>query len=307
MSKEKHGFSRNKEKQMRRVLSVFFSATICGSQPLSAAEPEFKIEPVSGLECPAPCKSAIFFLHGFTGSPDATWGAGPSSWPTMVARDASLGTVFDVYQVRYTTSWFSRLSIGTIVDAVGSQLDAKMIDKKYERVVLIAHSLGGNIARNYLIHVALTYGHTALSRFPLAILLGTPMQGGELARISALPGASAQLRSLTSIAQNDYLWMLRQDLRSVAIKRSHNRCAPVFVLAGYEQAPTYGAIVVSEKSATIDATLSEGFSKNHIDLPKPGSPNDPVYVWVATALKECLRGVNYCTTNEECKVSGDFQ
>ena len=140
----------------------------CAAKPRGEAISDAaSIYKVSGVECSSPCRFALFFLHGFSGNPDSTWGEGSSSWPTLVASDPALGSRMDVYKVRYTSSWFSHLNMGTIVAALGSKLDAKMRENKYEKVVLIAHSLGGNVSRNYLNHVKLTYGHTALSRFPL--------------------------------------------------------------------------------------------------------------------------------------------
>jgi pimeloyl-ACP methyl ester carboxylesterase len=288
------------------VLSLLtgFWCSAWGEEAISDAA---SIKKVSGVECVAPCRFAVFFLHGFTGNPDKTWGEGSSSWPTLVASDPALGSRMDVYKVRYTSSWFSHLNLGTIVAALGSQFDDKMRDKKYDKVILIAHSLGGNVSRNYLIHVKLKYGHTALSRFPLVVLLGTPMEGSELARIKSLPGVSAQLSSLTPIAENDYLTLLEQSLTDVAVKRSDNHCTPIFVMAGYEEHPILGHIVVSQNSATRDATESRGFSKNHLELPKPGGRDDGVYQWVDAAIKSCLGGGYQCPTEQICTQLGDFR
>jgi triacylglycerol esterase/lipase EstA (alpha/beta hydrolase family) len=63
----------------------------------------------------------------------------------------------DIYRVDYDSYLFSRgPSLQSVVDELDAQLDKVMlVEKKYRAVVLICHSLGGNIARAYLKHVTL--------------------------------------------------------------------------------------------------------------------------------------------------------
>jgi pimeloyl-ACP methyl ester carboxylesterase len=76
------------------------------------------------------------------------------------------------------------------------ELDALMLQTRYAKVIFICHSLGGIVARQYLLHVKNRCGHTALGRFRLVITLGTPMQGSALARLAVLASSNEQLRVL---------------------------------------------------------------------------------------------------------------
>ena len=57
----------------------------CAAKPRGEAifSDAASIYKVSGVECSSPCRFALFFLHGFSGNPDSTWGEGSSSWPTL--------------------------------------------------------------------------------------------------------------------------------------------------------------------------------------------------------------------------------
>src|ERR1700730_4695728 len=101
--------------------------------------------------------------------------------------------------------------------------------------------------------------------------------------------------------------LLEQSLSDVAVKRSNNHCTPTFVMAGYEEHPILGHIVVSQSSATRDATELRGFPKNHIELSKPGGRDDGVYQWVDAAIKSCLGGGYQCPTEQICTQLGDFR
>jgi triacylglycerol esterase/lipase EstA (alpha/beta hydrolase family) len=96
------------------------------------------------------------------------------------------------------------------------ELDALMLQTRYAKVIFICHSLGGIVARQYLLHVKNRYGHTALGRFRLVITLGTPMQGSALARLAVLASSNEQLRVLGPIRTNDYLHLLNHTVRDFA-------------------------------------------------------------------------------------------
>ena len=92
-----------------------------------------------------------------------------------------------------------------------------MLQMRYAKVIFICQSLGGIVARQYLLHVKNRYGHTALGHFRLVITLGTPMQGSSLTRLAVLASSNEQLRVLGPIRRNDYLQLLNHTVLDLSL------------------------------------------------------------------------------------------
>lgn len=126
-------------------LSWLFSIVWIGALVSSAsAESIVRLTPQRS-NCEAPCKrTAVIFIHGITGS-KKTWGDPASSlyWPTMLSNEASLSSDLDVYQIDYNSWRFSGPAAQAIENSIENQLDELMKEKKYSKVIFIAHSLGG--------------------------------------------------------------------------------------------------------------------------------------------------------------------
>jgi pimeloyl-ACP methyl ester carboxylesterase len=211
----------------------------------------------------------------------------------MLAEDAQLKDKVDVYTLRYESAWNSGPPVVKVTSAIAAQLDPVFKEKRYSKVVFVAHSLGGNIASEYLLHVKLQYGHAALSRFPLVITLGTPFEGASLASLANFFSSNEQIRSLLDIHKNDFLQLLTQSREDIIKKRLTHQCAPLEYAAGFETLPVGGRLlVVSRESATAGATRQQGFAKDHVSLPKPPNQSDPVYSWVRGEIATCLGGQN---------------
>jgi hypothetical protein len=217
----------------------------------------------------------------------------------------------DVYSVQYDSLWNSGPPIVAVTKAVAAQFDDLVQRKRFSKIVFVAHSLGGNIAREYLAHVKLTYGHAALSRFRLVITLGTPFDGASLGGLASLFSTNEQIRSLIDIRKNDFLQLLQETQEDYLQKRLNNLCTPVEFDAVYETEPVGQILVVSRASATVNATRTagEGFAKNHLSLPKPADREDKVYTWVRDEIRLCVAGqarcMNAVTPKQICSV-GDF-
>jgi pimeloyl-ACP methyl ester carboxylesterase len=264
------------------------------------------------LNCPAPCpRIAVVFVHGLTGSRE-TWinVSTGSSFPKLLAEDPALQDKLDVYSVNYASLWNSGPPIAQVTRELSTELDHLFKDTRYSKIVFIAHSLGGNIARDYLAHVKLAYGHAALSRFRLVITLGTPFNGASLSNFAYLFSGNEQVRSVIDIRRNDFLQLLEQTQTDYLTKKLNNQCNPLEFDAGYETQPVGGlALIVTKESATVGATRNEGFHKNHIELPKPPNRDDEVYGWVRNELLMCVAGQERCmnaTAPQPICSVGDF-
>lgn len=260
--------------------------------------------------CDIPCnRTAVIFIHGITGS-KATWGDpdGELYWPRMLSKEPGLSSEIDVYQIDYDSNNFSGPAAVTIETELEKQLDKLVEDKQYSKVAFVAHSLGGIFVRTYLMHVKLRYGHTALSRFRAVITLGTPNEGSSLATLASWATSNEQIRVLRPIDVNDFAQLVNKSLRE--IQEKHEGCVSLRSFAAFEKRPVFGlGIIVSEQSATLDAFSKIGFDRNHIELPKPVSPVDPVYDWATTLIRHCVTNMeDVCPAKQTLSCpAGDFR
>jgi pimeloyl-ACP methyl ester carboxylesterase len=288
-----------------------FLLALLGTFATSAmAEPIARLTPHRAADCPAPCpRAAVIFIHGITGSKE-TWGsqAGNLYWPTMLANDAALSNDIDIYQIDYDSKLFDGPATMAIETEIDKFLDKLILEKKYSKVIFIAHSLGGILVRTYLLHVKHSYGHAALSRFRMVITLGTPNEGSSLANLGRLATDNEQIRVLRPIDVNDFQQLVNKSIREIQAK--HEACPSLRTFAAFEKKPVFPlGIIVEEASATKDAFAKIGFERNHNELPKPASLDDLVYAWATSLVADCVRNdVNACpppSPNPGCP-GGDF-
>lgn len=247
--------------------------------------------------CSVPCrKAAVVFIHGLMGS-EATWQNGTSSWPRLLATDPEIGNKVDVYRVDFDSYLFA--SGPSIVDVLGElqeQLDSLFEKNKYPKIFLVGHSLGGNIARAYLLHIKAKYGHRVLSLFPVTYTLGTPMLGSSLAHLALFASQNQHLRVLLPIKINDFQQLLNLTLVDMMNKHHQTFCPKMSLFAAYEMQPMgIAGIVVSKESATTYSTSAQGFNKNHSTLVKPLNRSDLAYKWVTDSMSTCIAGKDYCS------------
>lgn len=279
--------------QLRYMFLLALLATFATS---ATAEPIARLTTHRAAECPAPCpRAAVIFIHGITGSKQ-TWGnpAGNLYWPTMLANDVSLLNDVDIYQIDYDSTLFDGPAAVATETDIEKFLDKLILEKKYAKIIFVAHSLGGILARTYLLHVKHTYGHAALSRFRMVITLGTPNEGSSLANLAQLASDNEQIRVLKPIQVNDFQQLVNKSIRE--IQEKHEGCPSLRTFAAFEKRPVLLlGIVVEEASATKDAFAKIGFERNHMELPKPVSPDDPVYAWATRLVADCVRSdANAC-------------
>ena len=202
----------------KRMCRYLFLLPLLGTFATSAmTEPIARLTMHSASECPAPCpRAAVIFIHGITGSKE-TWGspAGDLYWPTMLAKEAALSNDIDIYQIDYDSKPFDGPPAVAIETEIEKFLDKLILEKKYSKVIFIAHSLGGIFARTYLLHVKHTYGHAALSRFRMVITLGTPNEGSSLANLGRLATDNEQIRVLRPIDVNDFQQLVNKSIREI--------------------------------------------------------------------------------------------
>jgi alpha-beta hydrolase superfamily lysophospholipase len=143
-------------------------------------------------------KTLVVFVHGFGGQSVATW----LQFPTLLARE-SVGSgcdfVFYGYDGRYTRAVFSaaalrhflRTMLTEPASIVNPTLDSSVRRNpsfRYERAVLVAHSLGAVVTRRALLDAHLD--HEAWLSMVQMVLFAPAHRGAEVIRLgmTALTG-----------------------------------------------------------------------------------------------------------------------
>jgi triacylglycerol esterase/lipase EstA (alpha/beta hydrolase family) len=166
----------------------------------------------------------VIFVHGFNGD-WTTWRNGSVEWPKLLADDPEIGSDIDVYRLDYFSTLAEGQSVPKLSTIIGQQLDQKFFGDRadahpqtaYRKIVMVCHSLGGILCRNYLLHVKLRWGHQFLSLIGATITLGTPLRGADLANfvVLRLSSQNEQLRVLRPEDVNDFLQIAKQFYRGV--------------------------------------------------------------------------------------------
>lgn len=199
----------------------------------------------------------IIFVHGWNGDPEKTW----KRFPDLVRQDARLAN-YGVAEIDYPTYMLARnLRLADLSNWLAGQLRLKGVDQ-FERVVFIAHSMGGLISREIVIQSRL-----AGAQIPVVLLIeiGSPHDGADLARITAAIGVS---RDLTRDVSRDsgFLVGLRQHWNQL-----DNRPETFCVTSPHD-------IVVDPRSATAQCDRESRYPQwSHSDLVKPNGRQDTRY------------------------------
>jgi pimeloyl-ACP methyl ester carboxylesterase len=141
---------------------------------------------VSSSGGPAKADRAVMFVHGFTGDAVDTWKAeGAKSFCELIASDPEF-TDHDVLVFQYKSKTLTPPSIPNIA----AQLLFAIDTCGYERIIFIAHSMGGLVVMNSILQT-LQQGQTG--KVAGLLLYGVPMSGVEWAKYAQLVLSAAGL------------------------------------------------------------------------------------------------------------------
>ena len=147
------------------------------------------ISPTAALDAPEvgqarPQNTRLLVLvHGWNGDTRDTWQA----FPSLIRSDASF-TSFDLWAINYPTFQVRR-NLG--IDQMARWLNETMVRKgyydKYQEIYVIAHSMGGLIAREMLLVNRLSRDNQA---YKSLIEIATPHQGANPGTLLSVLGLS---------------------------------------------------------------------------------------------------------------------
>jgi hypothetical protein len=205
----------------------------------------------------------LLFIHGWSGD-ETTW----KNFPSLACGDTGLKNT-DVVVVHYPTFITKRdLNLITLADWIKTQVDTIKEQDSYQQIRIIAHSMGGLVAREFTL-LKSTNTPTAQT-IDLLIEVATPHLGAPIAQLE-------KLKRLLGIESSYVAQDVQPDssyLRGLHTRWKNLRPRPWTICFTSPQDN-----IVAEDSATYQCddhlTYPAG---SHTELVKPQSPTDPRYV-----------------------------
>jgi hypothetical protein len=277
---------------MLAVPSTAASATPCVERTHTAAT----LPPTGGyLRCYSENKLAVVFVHGIFGDVRESWTSSPGNtyWPTLLMGD-SLFDGANVYVHGYRTP---KVEPALLVEELGSQLASYITSSnlmtRHDRVVFIAHSMGGLVVRSYLVQ-----SFPPPDKIALIYFYGTPSQGANLAGLAAIFSNNPQFRDLETLLRGNYVDQLAS--RWLATSSRHDLMYPrrVWSYCGYETKKYKTQMVVEKGSAThlCNAPLKP-VEADHLQMVKPSGADSDSHVYLREAFIEATSPKAYALAN----------
>jgi predicted alpha/beta hydrolase family esterase len=226
-----------------------------------------------------PQKSLILFIHGLGGDAKGTWGA----FGELIEADEALRERFDVQFWSYPTRlWRTILhAMSPLVEDLSGSLRTAINSKfsAYECIILVAHSLGGLVARKYVVEEV--KAGTPL-RVRGMLLYAVPNEGSDFAFWGSL--ISWRHKHLLQIRKkSEFLRSLRNDWQKL-------KCAAH--LKVHHVAGAQDRIVSRDSShaAWAEATVEVIADCGHGDIVKPEAADDDAFCILRTFLEDVCKG-----------------
>ena len=218
--------------------------------------------------------TAIIFVHGYLGDATQTW-TNPHNgayFPRLVQTDPAFGDV-DVFVHEYSTPLIGdSLRLDELAENMRLVLSRHGVLAR-ERLVFVAHSMGGLVTRAFLLKY-----RDAARRTSLMYLFASPTSGSDVARIGSLFSTSGHMRQLVSTDPT------LGDLQRSWLADDLLRVIPTY--CAYERRATLGGIVVEDQSAmNLCNRPVDPIEANHLDIVKPASRDHTSYSALANAFR----------------------
>jgi hypothetical protein len=162
---------------------------------------------------------AIVFVHGFTGDVRGTWGNIPEFLNQQTAlKDWDLAGFG--YQSRRRFDVLNLWSADASLEEIATELNTALDPSRYERLVLVAHSMGGLVVQRALVKYA-----KLRERVTQVILFGTPSRG--LVKATLVSWLKQQTRNMS--ASGPFVQGLREDWTKLDAEK---KLPPLLAVAG---------------------------------------------------------------------------
>lgn len=212
-------------------------------------------------------KRLILFVHGLGGDSETSWG----QFPQLIRNDEELHKNYDIDFYSYPTSIFpiSLFKKGPKIQEIANGLRT-MINNRFDNYLsigIVCHSLGGLIARKYLLDEIKRGNKTRINKL---LLYAVPNNGANLAAIGKY--LAFRNRQIAQICKDsDLIELLNEDWFQLEIA---NFVEVKYVIGSLDQ-------IVDERSAKNywgNLNIETIIDKGHIDIVKPCSYNDLAFL-----------------------------
>jgi hypothetical protein len=226
-------------------------------------------------------KNLVLFMHGLGGDAQSTWG----NFPALLLQNQDIAAKCDVAYYRFPTSLFripfSRRApkIQELAAGLRSQIENTYAD--YSAIALVCHSLGGLIARRYIIEEV---KDNRLLRIRRLALFSVPNNGAALASIGQfISWRHGQLKQLCRDADviefmnEDWIrYNIQSKLVTKFIIGTQDRVVDRFSVAGYWGNPDVETVT----------------GKGHVDIVKPVAEDDLSVIILRRFIQSMLAGTD---------------
>jgi pimeloyl-ACP methyl ester carboxylesterase len=232
----------------------------------------------------------IIFIHGLCGDPYRTWLNSETGFhfPEELAKDLPN---FFIVSFGYRSEASESPSIVSIAQSLKFEIEELQKQHSYRSVRIVAHSMGGLVAREYILRHAPRANPAPFVTH--LILLGTPNTGSDLAKLGQLFAENRQLRELENIDTDINPYLEEINLEWSQIFKSTKRSRALLHFATYEELSLPVGKAVKLTSASLFADEYRGFDKDHLALAKPRNRDDQLYrqiqSWLQASLEDQLR------------------
>jgi hypothetical protein len=222
----------------------------------------------------------ILFVHGLGGTGEGTWHLpNRPGFFELIRQDETLSSQYDVEFYQYPTTLFpwpffsTAPKIQHLAAGLKTQIDNKYA--AYSSIVLVCHSLGGLIARQYLIEEVRNQRPLKISKL---LLYAVPNNGAGLASVAThISWTHNQLAQLSR--DSDLIEFLNRDWRQL---KMNDLLRIKYIVAGLDQAVDRP----SAESFWGNPNVEEIIDKGHIAVVKPENPTDLAFVILKNFLDE---------------------
>jgi pimeloyl-ACP methyl ester carboxylesterase len=224
-------------------------------------------------------KTLVLFIHGLGGKAEETW----DKFPELFLQDDEFSGRYEIGFFSYPTmlvrtifSWRAP-SIQELAAGLRTQIENRYPD--FPSIVLVCHSLGGLVARKYLLD---EFKAKRRTRVKGIVLFAVPNNGADLAGVAnAVSWRHHQVRQLCR--GSDLIELLNEDWFTLGL--------PEVVRAKY---------IMSTQDRVVDRFSAKGtwgnpdvetvIGKGHIDIVKPQQDDDDVVLILKRFLKSLSNG-----------------
>lgn len=221
----------------------------------------------------------LLFVHGLGGDGHATWRGVERGFLELIRGDQELRNQYDVAFFSYPTSGFAiplvtaTPSIGELAAGLRTEIDQRY--HTYDSVVLVAHSMGGLVAKKYLVDEISSGRRLRVERL---MLFAVPNNGAQLANLAdKVPFKSRQMKQLARNA--DFITELNQDWARL---KPEQFLRIRYVVGAVDQVVDPDSAKAIWGNRSVDVVVDRG----HIDLVKPERPDDLAFLALRNFINE---------------------